>query len=260
MKGKYGFTLAGSKLVKTATRATITQYLRLPTPNVNNIGDEMYLQPLNLSIGMGTGVGLPASIGTNAKGKPIIHHISLPKWKDVTKTLYKFKNVVILQNNAAYCLDTIKSKENIKMLKSIGPDKTVRYKDSPIMGNKLIGQLIALKFNMAASELGHTPSTGFRDLVYVGPDTAYAYFVGQTVDIDRRFGRQGAGVLPRTSGGLDERQDGELPRDAEHGVLRSVRDTFVERHQHGRHGHQAGGALEHLRKRRPEQRAGGGAG
>ncbi len=159
MKGKHGFTLAGSKLVKTATTYG-TQYLRLPKPNVNNIGDEMYLQPLNLSIGMGTGVGLPASIGVNAKGKPMIHHISLPKWKDVTKTLYKFKNVVILQNNTAYCLDTIKSKENIKMLKSIGPDKTIRYKDSPNMGNKLIGQLIALKFNMAASELGHTPVGG----------------------------------------------------------------------------------------------------
>ncbi len=178
MKGKHGFTLAGSKLVKTATTYP-PQALRLPMPNINNIGDEMYLQPLNLSIGMGTGIGLPASIGTNAKGKPIIHHISYPKWKDVTKTLYKFKGAAILQNGTAYCLDTIKSKENIKMLKSIGPDKTVRYKDSPMMGNKLIGQLTALKFNMAASELGHTPSAGFRDLVYVGPETSW---VGQTVD------------------------------------------------------------------------------
>ena len=97
MKGKHGFTLAGSKLVKTVTPYA-SQTLRLPKPNMNNIGDEMYLQPLNLTIGLGTGVGLPASIGPNAKNKPIIHHISLPKWKDVTKTLYKFKNVVILQN------------------------------------------------------------------------------------------------------------------------------------------------------------------
>ncbi len=178
MKGKYYFTIGGAKGSKVAF-ATDYDYLRLPSPNVNNIGDEMYLQPLNLSIGMGPGIGLPGQIGLNAKGKPIIHHISYPKWKDVTKTLYKFKNVTILQNGTAYCLDTIKSKENIKMLKSIGPDKTVRYKDSPVLGNKLIGQLTALKFNMAASSLGHTPSTGFRDLVYAGPETSW---VGQTVD------------------------------------------------------------------------------
>ncbi len=175
MKGKGWFNddkTTGGTLVFVNT-------LRLPKPNVNNIGDEMYLQPLNLSLGLGGGVGLPGQIGVNEKGKPIIHHVSAPKWKDVTKTLYKFKNVTILQNGTAYCLDTIKSKANIKTLKALGPDKTVRYKDSPMMGNKLLGQLIALKFNMGASSLGHTPSTGFRDLVYVGPETSW---VGQTVD------------------------------------------------------------------------------
>jgi hypothetical protein len=179
MKGKFGFQLAGSKLVKTAIAGYDYQYLRLPAPNINNIGDEMYLNPGNISIGMGPGIGLPAQIGVNAKGKPIIHHISIPKWKDVTKTLYKFKNVTILQNGPAYCLDTINSKENIKMLKALGPDKTVRYKGSPNVGNKMIGNMLALKFNMAASQFGHTPAGGFRDLVYTNPGHA---FDGQTVD------------------------------------------------------------------------------
>lgn len=167
MKGKYYFTLAGSDDVKVPIATYDYQYLRMPMPNINNIGDELYLQTVNL------GVGIATQVGVNIKGKPIIHHISLPKWKDVTKTLYKFKNVTILQDGPAYCLDTLKSKENIKMLKSLAPDKTIRVKDSGIFGNKLIGELIALKFNIAASEKLKTPAQGFGDLIYVGPDSLW---------------------------------------------------------------------------------------
>ena len=172
MKGKYYFTIGGAKGAKVAF-TTKNEYLRQPMPNINNIGDELYLQSANL------GVGLADQIGLNAKGKPIIHHISLPKWKDVTKTLYKFKNVTILQDGPAYCLDTIKSKANIKMLKSLGPDKTIRVKDSGIMGNKLIGECIALKFNIAASAKDKTPSQGFGELILSIPGHAYN---GKTVN------------------------------------------------------------------------------
>jgi hypothetical protein len=143
----------------------------------------VYQNPGNISIGMGQGVGLPSQIGIDGKGKPIIHYISYPKYSDVTKTLYKFKNVAILQNSFAKCLDTINSKPNIKALKSIGPDKTIYHKGDTQMGNKLIGELTALKFNMAISEFGNTPSTGFRNLVYSGADTNYLAFVGKTVDV-----------------------------------------------------------------------------
>jgi hypothetical protein len=54
-----------------------------------------------------------------------------------------------------------------------------RVKDSGIKGNRLVAEMIALKFNMAASQYGNTPAGGFRDLVYTGPYTA---FDGQTVD------------------------------------------------------------------------------
>jgi hypothetical protein len=54
-----------------------------------------------------------------------------------------------------------------------------RVKDSGINGNRLVAEMLALKFNMAASEFGNTPAGGFRDLVYNGPETE---FVGQTVD------------------------------------------------------------------------------
>jgi hypothetical protein len=158
----------------------VYQYLRLPSPNVNNIGGEIYFNPDNLSLGMGTGVGLPTPIGPDQ----VIHYISIPKWKDVTKTLFKFKNVTMLMGDPgapAYCLDMINSKPNVKMLKSIGPDKMTRVKDSGIMGNRLVAEMIALKFNMAASQFGHTPAGGFRDLVYVGAGGPTGYFQGQTV-------------------------------------------------------------------------------
>jgi hypothetical protein len=146
----------------------------------------MYLNPGNLGIGMGPGVGLAGQIGVNAKGKPIIHHVSIPKWKDVSKTLYKFKNVDILMGGLngdtlvpAHCLDTINSKANIKMLKSIGPDKYIFHKGDAAKGNRLLAEMLALKFNMAASEFGHTPAGGFRDLEYVNPGHP---FHGRTVD------------------------------------------------------------------------------
>ena len=128
------------------------------------------------------------------------------------------------------------------------------------MGNKLIGQLIALKFNMAASELGHTPSTGFRDLVYVGPDTAYAYFVGQTVDMIADSADKALACFGGLPAGWTNARMANFLETLNMEFSGPFETPFVERHQHGRHGHQAGGALEHLRKRRPEQRAGGGAG
>jgi hypothetical protein len=165
IKGKYYFyNDALIKLDKKAKAAWTTDYqiLRLPFPNVNNIGDEIYVQGANL------GVGLTSQVGTNVKGKPIFRSVSVPKWKDVTKTLWKLKKptVFMMSEGPAQCLDTINSKENIKLLKSIDPIKITRYKGSPTYGNKLLAEILALKFNIAISEKGHTPATGFGDLLY----------------------------------------------------------------------------------------------
>jgi hypothetical protein len=179
MKTKYGFGPANTKAV-TEVAAYNYQYLRLPAPNVNNIISEVYLNPGNISLGMGPGVGLPAQIGVNEKGKPIIHHISLPKWSDVPKTLYKAKSTLLMGDGPAFCIDTIGSKPNIKMLKSIAPDKMSRVKAVGPFGNKLVAEMIALKFNMAISQFGHTPAGGFRDLVYTNSGHP---FDGKTVDV-----------------------------------------------------------------------------
>jgi hypothetical protein len=178
IKGKYYFSSAASIKLDKKTKAvwgTDYQILRLPFPNVNNIGDELYVEGSNLAI------GLPNSVGTNAKGKPIIRTIIVPKWKDVAKTLWKLKKpVVYLMNDGpAQCLDTIKSKEVLKALKSIDPVKYIRYKTDVSGGNKLVAQMLALKFNIAISEKGHTPSMGFGDLIYTNGGHPYD---GKTVN------------------------------------------------------------------------------
>jgi len=161
VKGKYYFDDKGTK----AAWATDYQIMRMPFPNINNIGDELYLQGVNL------GVGLTSQVGSNAKGKPIFRSVSVPKWKDVAKTLWKLKKptVFLMTDGPGQCLDTIKSKENIKVLKSIDPLKYVRYKGSPTYGNKLLAEMLALKFNIAISAKDKTPSQGFGELIYTNP-------------------------------------------------------------------------------------------
>ncbi len=172
VKGKYYFynnaTLSEDKKLKVKWGAggvhpVDYEILRQRMPNVNNVGDELYLQGTNL------GVGLTTQVGTTVpKGNPIYRSVSLPKWKDVFKTLYKFKSTVYLHSQGpAQCLDTIKSKENYKKpIKSIDPFKYIRYKTSVEHGNKLLGEMIALKFNIAISEKQKTPAQGFGELIY----------------------------------------------------------------------------------------------
>jgi hypothetical protein len=171
IKGKYWFNDKSGK----ADWATDYQILRMPFPNINNIGDELYLQGVNL------GIGLTSQVGTNAKGKPIFRSISVPKWKDVAKTLWKLKKptVFLMNDGPAQCLDTIKSKENIKVLKSIDPVKYIRYKTDLSGGNMLVAQMLALKFNIAISEKQKTPAQGFGELIYTNGGHA---FDGKTVN------------------------------------------------------------------------------
>jgi len=160
-------------------RATVESYiyqiLRMRMPNINNVGDELYLQGANL------GIGLTSQVGTTEKGKPIFRSISVPKWKDVMKTMYKKKKPLqYIQDGPAECLDTIKGKLNYKKpIKSLDPFKTIRYKTSVEHGNRLIGEMIALKFNIAASAYDKTASQGFGELIYTNDGHP---FDGKTVN------------------------------------------------------------------------------
>jgi len=165
IKGKYWFNDKSNK----AEWSTVSQVLLQPFPNINNIGDELYLQGVNL------GVGLPTQVGTTVKGKPICRNISVPKWKDVAKTLWKFKKptVFLMTNGDADCIDTIKGKEVIKTLKSIDPLKYIHFKGDLNYGNPFVAQMIALKFNIAISQKQKTPAQGFGELIYTNGGHPY---------------------------------------------------------------------------------------
>jgi len=116
---------------------------------------------------------LTTQVGTTLKKglpyKPIYRSIHFKKYKDFIKTLYKQKKPVIYLHSQgpAQCLDTIKSKINYKKpLKKIDPFKYIRYKTSTEHGNRFLGEILALKFNIAISQYQKTPAQGFGELVY----------------------------------------------------------------------------------------------
>ncbi len=135
-------------------------------PNINNIGEELYALGA-APLPNGITAGLTDIVANDFKGKPIYRGIIHPKkWKAVSKTLFKKQKAGNLyQDGPAYCLDTIKGKYVKKLLKSLDPKKTIRYKESVQSGNRLIGELLALKVNILASEYARTPQ-GFGALRY----------------------------------------------------------------------------------------------
>ncbi|HLF15648.1 MAG TPA: T9SS type A sorting domain-containing protein, partial [Bacteroidota bacterium] len=195
---KYRWFLAGEK--SDYVLATYNyQYQRLRMPNVNNLGEELYLAATMLP------VGINAQVDTTARLKPIFRYISHPKkWKDVTKSLLKkVSGIYQLQDGPANCLDTIKSKEVYKAYKYLDPKGAIRHKTTAEYGNELIGQLIALKFNIAISAKGHTPSMGFGDLIYTGDGHP---FDGKTVSQIEAVGDSALACVGTMPGGYSYAQ------------------------------------------------------
>jgi hypothetical protein len=147
--------------------------LLLHMPNINNLGEELYVMGA-APLPNGIPVGLTDIVAYDIKGKPIYRGIiHIKKWKSVTKTLFKKqKTGNLFQDGPAFCLDTIKSKYVKKILKSLDPKKTIRYKESTVFGNKLIGELLTFKVNILMSQYERTPQ-GFGSLRYKNPGEPY---------------------------------------------------------------------------------------
>lgn len=143
-----------------------TDRLRSKMPNVNNIGEEMYAQAALAGIDPVNGivVGIKDTVGLDIKGKPMYKYVYHPKWKDLNKTLNK--GGAIFQNGAAKCLTDIAGKVIVKAQKALPPDK---------FSSKLLGQLVALKVNIHASNVDKLPN-GFGDLIWNDPnDPSHPY-------------------------------------------------------------------------------------
>lgn len=130
-----------------------TEVLLYKTPNINNIGYEVYPKG-----GSGVLVGLP---GNN---NSILH----PSWKDAIKTM---NSKGILHDANPSCLDTYAGKPFKKPLKKYEPKK---------QKNTLVGEAVALKLNIAASAAGKTPS-GFGQLKYIAQPGDLPFFNDMTV-------------------------------------------------------------------------------
>ncbi|HEV8538172.1 MAG TPA: T9SS type A sorting domain-containing protein [Bacteroidota bacterium] len=134
--------------------------LLLKMPNVNNIGEECYVQivwPETYNAKpAGIVIGTQEQSGLTLGGKPRFKFVYHPKWKDVTKT---FADKTGKHSGAANCLENFQSTKPIeKAQKALPPGK---------MSNVLVSEALALAFNIGASDADKTETPGFGDMVYV---------------------------------------------------------------------------------------------
>jgi type IX secretion system substrate protein len=124
--------------------------LRLPMPNLHNVGEDIYGGVKQTSVEL--------RVGTTSD--PLgSHTVYLPKYKDVLKSLIKeHKGGDIYHQPPPRRINTFdkNGKQILKRQKGLPPDKH---------SNILFADQLALKLNIAASDSGDFPP-GFGDLIY----------------------------------------------------------------------------------------------
>ncbi|MBI5216970.1 MAG: proprotein convertase P-domain-containing protein [Ignavibacteriae bacterium] len=150
----YWWTRNGALVGKKKSKGAVftTNQLRLPMPNVHNLGEEIFAQGAFTST-VGMYVGVPRLDAPKEFGW-VIHK----KYSDVQKSLVKkVKTNYLIHDSTARCFDLFKTgKFLVGKQGSLPPDK---------YDNKLFAEAIALKLNIAASALSKTP-VGFGELKY----------------------------------------------------------------------------------------------
>ena len=131
---------------------------RLPLPNLDNLGEELYAQGA-FPPDVGLTVGLPSSV------KRVIHK----KWKDVLATLIKKD---FLHNLAPRCLDIFDNTGHqiLAVQKTLPPTKH---------NNTLLAEAIAFKLNLACSSpvFAKTP-VGLADVIFESSNSRYSRYNG----------------------------------------------------------------------------------
>jgi hypothetical protein len=148
---------------------TGTSRLQLNMPNWTNVGEELFLEGA-FPEPNGLLLGSTVSPANNAKGVPIYRYVIMPKKYGAVYAALNKKGTTHA-GGAPVCFETFATKPVVKLMKGYAPDK---------QKNELVAALIAMKFNMAASQYGHT-NAGFGALAYkaqVGDPVAVD---GQTV-------------------------------------------------------------------------------
>jgi hypothetical protein len=135
-----------------ATKGTVTSYVlnqpRLPMPNEHNLGTELFAGG-GFAATTGLLVGVPHPENPKAFG-----WVLQAKYKDVQKSLRDKSGI---HTGGPRCFDLFASnKPLVKLQKSLPPSK---------QNNKLFAELVTLKMNIAASEIGIIPN-GIGQLKY----------------------------------------------------------------------------------------------
>lgn len=118
----------------------------LPMPNLSNVGEELFKEN---GFPGGMKIGIQQLIGSSQ-----LAWLKLAKWKDIQKTL-KDKTGYHIGNPDGFGKFT-NEKPIYGLQKSLPPKK---------YNNRLLAEVIALKLNIVASDLGRTP-VGFGDLIF----------------------------------------------------------------------------------------------
>lgn len=118
----------------------------LPMPNLSNVGEELFKEK---GFPSGMKIGVQQTIGSSQPA-----WLKLAKWKDIQKTL-KDKTGYHIGNPDGFGKFT-NEKPILGLQKSLPPKK---------YNNRLLAEVIALKLNIVASDLGRTP-VGFGDLIF----------------------------------------------------------------------------------------------
>jgi hypothetical protein len=163
----------------TSPRATSVSYkaptfqinqLRLPMPNLNNVGEELFPkgfgQPI-VAFSSGLLIGVP-------QGLKSANSVKAAKYTDVRKSLIKRTRLGdLLHTQDPKCLDIYTNGKPIsRQQKYLAPDK---------YNNKLFIEVLALKLNVAASVYNKFPN-GLGELTYDDPDAPTNPFNGQMVN------------------------------------------------------------------------------
>jgi hypothetical protein len=158
----------------------VSQIFWLPKPNWQNVGDEMWAQGYGSAEQengkpAGLRIGVRDTVGKDAKGKPIFRWIIHPKWGDVMKTLWK-KGVGGQTGTPSCFTATLDAKPIVKEVKGGLPPS--KFNDG------LYGELIALKFNLNASDhYSKYEHSGLGGLIYKKPGSPFdGYTIAKFAD------------------------------------------------------------------------------
>ncbi|MBI4546781.1 MAG: hypothetical protein HY707_02290, partial [Ignavibacteriae bacterium] len=186
------------------------QQLGLPKPNLHNVGEELFPKGFGQPSPIFSATApLPVGIPKGEKGASSVRIV---KYSNIVKSLLDQKSG-LKHVQASKCLNRFITGDSIKSQQSSLPPTK--------QNNKLFGELLALKLNVAASATGKFP-IGLGELMFDDPSSPSNPFNGQMVNEILRKADTLVSCLTLTSKGPAP------PLDSLYNVLRKINAAFAD--------------------------------